>query len=295
MLDDSFPRYLPHRQHPQLLHMGMSALDPVQWIELDNRLPQFHQHKQDVYARAPQTVYRWLPDSLPAQHELAQRLIEYLLLHYPQHYQRVECGIRCKPLSFTLQWPADPARAGELLWQVSQLIADDLVLMLPGSEGYLVAAASLCSPSHWRLEHKFGQPLRAVHAPVPGMATALDGKIDRFFAHLKVDRPVQRFNWSLQADAELFHDGRSVLPPGPDAPLFYRVERQTLRRLPDTGAVVFSIRVYLHPLECLAQIPGAMAELLAAIDAAPQALAAYKGFDRLAPALARFRSLVRAD
>ena len=42
-----------------------------------------------------------------------------------------------------------------------------------------------------------------------------------------------------------------------------RVERQTLRRLPRTGAIVFTIRVYLTPLADLG--PGEAERLAAAI------------------------------
>jgi hypothetical protein len=44
-----------------------------------------------------------------------------------------------------------------------------------------------------------------------------------------------------------------------------RVERQTLRRLPRTGAIVFGIRTYQTPLETLAAEPGVPGRLASAI------------------------------
>lgn len=55
-----------------------------------------------------------------------------------------------------------------------------------------------------------------------------------------------------------------------------RVERQTLRRLPRTGAIVFTIRVYLTPLEELVKEPDVPGRLASAIRSWPEDVARYK-------------------
>lgn len=52
-----------------------------------------------------------------------------------------------------------------------------------------------------------------------------------------------------------------------------RVERETLRRLPRTGAVVFTIRTYLTPLEELALEPGVPGRLASALRSWPEDVA----------------------
>ena len=60
--------------------------------------------------------------------------------------------------------------------------------------------------------------------------------------------------WSMQQNNELFWlsdpaehiDFKSA---------FWRVERQTLFRLPNTGTIVFGIRVFLHPLPDMMRLP----------------------------------------
>ena len=52
-----------------------------------------------------------------------------------------------------------------------------------------------------------------------------------------------------------------------------RVERQTLRRLPRTGAIVFTIRVYLTRLEDLVAEPGVPGRLASAIRSWPEDVA----------------------
>jgi len=287
ILDDSAPRYLPHCTRPELLAMGLSPLASGDWIEVDTSLGRFHRHKQALAADDQAAVYRWLPGSLPAQEELAEQLLRHLLEAHGDAYRRDAAAVHCSAAGFSVPWP--PATA-DPLWSLSLLVAEDLLIMERGDDGYRLTAASLCSPSHWRLAEKFGRPLREIHDPVPGIHGALSPRIDRFLEHLRPAHPVQRFNWTLQADAGLFHDGRAgaSAQAGAAASLYYRVERQTLLRLPRSGAVVFTIRVFLHPLETLAGRPGALAALGHAVDAAPPALARYKGFERLRAALARY-------
>ena len=40
--------------------------------------------------------------------------------------------------------------------------------MRRGEDGWRLAAGSLCFPSSWSLDEKFGRPLQEIHAPVPG-------------------------------------------------------------------------------------------------------------------------------
>ena len=56
-----------------------------------------------------------------------------------------------------------------------------------------------------------------------------------------------------------------------------RTERQTLRRLPLSGGVVFTIRVYAVSVGQLALEPGEAARLASAVQSWPADVAAYKG------------------
>ncbi|KAL0579645.1 hypothetical protein V5O48_002341 [Marasmius crinis-equi] len=61
--------------------------------------------------------------------------------------------------------------------------------------------------------------------------------------------------------------------------LQFRTERQTLRRLPLSGAVVFGIRTYQMPLIELGKEPGVPARLASAMRSWPEGVARYKGRD----------------
>lgn len=284
--DDSVPRHVPHLATPEVLSMGLRPLDPGDWIETDTSLSHFHQHTLAMRQLHGDAVYAALPLSLEAQRELLSLLCGHLLEKHADAYRRDGRGMSSAAGGFHVALTeADP----EPLWQASLLVADDLVIMQPSANGYVLAAASLASPSHWRLQDKLGQPMRAVHDPIPGIHRQLTPRIERFLAHISPERPVSRFNWALQGDPGLFHPAAPEATASSDTTLYYRVERQTLRRLPRSGAIAFTIRVFLHPLAALSAVPGAIDTLVSAVDATPPALARYKGFPSLRDALEQYR------
>ncbi|TIT49341.1 MAG: DUF3445 domain-containing protein, partial [Mesorhizobium sp.] len=119
---------------------------------------------------------------------------------------------------------------------------------------------------------------------------------------------VERYNWSIQSGDVLHHPlsdleridrttNRPSIFPGDDidAQAFIRVERQTLRKLPVSRDILFTIRIHLDPLIVLARHPdramlaASFADQLLALD---EAQLDYKGMtadrDRL---IARLKAL----
>jgi hypothetical protein len=161
-------------------------------------------------------------------------------------------------------------------------VQEDLCLLAAADDGpYRLVAATLCSPARWRLADKIGRPLAAIHAPVPGYAEALERPVDRFFGRLAAERPVWRLNWSLFDDPTPFQPADRPLKAAIDAAtagerLFLRVERQTLRRVQRTGAVVFTIRTHVTRLDRAIATRASAAELAALVRALPEATRRYK-------------------
>ncbi len=159
-----------------------------------------------------------------------------------------------------------------------RLVQEDLCLLVLRDGAPHLDAASLCFPSYWRLSDKIGRPLVEVHAPVAHYADELGARVDRFITAVRADRPVWRRNWSIHDDPTLFlpepTPERDVEPP---ERLWLRSERQTLRRLATTDAVLFTIRTQQVPLAALAARPELARAMAAAIAAWSPALAAYKG------------------
>lgn len=280
-------RYLPHIESGDILRMGLKPQTRGDWIETDADIRRFHRHKLDLRNTLGNTVSLATEASRLAREELASLLVDYLLREHPDVYRCRGDVMHCIPGGFSTALTSD-----EPLWNSSLWVADDLMLMEEIDGQYRLTAASLCSPSHWSLAEKFGRPIREIHDPIPGFHQRLSPRIDRFFEHLKPGPHFERFNWSLQAGdtlAQFPGSPATATTSSADAALFYRVERQTLKRLPETGAIVFTIRVYLHPLEALETMDGALPALIEAVDATPEPLARYKGFHLLQAALARYR------
>lgn len=156
------------------------------------------------------------------------------------------------------------------------LLPDDLCLMIPRDGDWWFEGASLCFPSIWRLSDKFGRPTTDVHSTVAHYRDVLAEKVDRYFMGMPVDRVVRRRNLSVKP-WPLLHVPTtkpdqpvgSLIPDANGAPFWLRTERQTLRRLPRTGAILFSIKVQIAPASVLLQRP----------DIARQLAAMYRSFD----------------
>ncbi len=270
--------------------IGLRPLDPAEWIEVDERLVEQLALKEQLLATRYSDVVVAEPGTEAAQSEVLDLLVEHLPRRFPSIYRREGGSIAILPAGRSV----DLAGAGPPLVAAARLVQEDLVLMRRSEAGWRLAAAVLCFPSSWTLTEKFGRPLDDIHAPVPGFGagTRVAGLIARIFDNLAVERPVERTNWSLQEDAEL-HRPRSekVRIPGAaqerdrflrtdPAAAFMRVERQTLRRLPVSGDILFTIRIHMDPLAKLAahperaKIAASFADQLAALSADQLA---YKG------------------
>jgi hypothetical protein len=271
--------YRPFLEAPWRLAMGIKALDLQAWIEVDEHFVDQLAERRRLLAERKAEVLAALPESWAGQEELLALLLDHLPARFPDHYRRLDGRIdnRATGERFDLEaWRAAP------LELAGRLVQEDLCLMQRGEDGYRLVAAALCFPAHWRLADKLGRPLRAIHGPVPGFGERLAAPVDRFFANIQVERPVWRLNWSLVDTPTLFlppeHRGqaREAAAARPGEELWLRVERQTLRRLPRSGDVVFGIHTYVAPLAEAVDSTEAAQALAARIREMPEPMARYK-------------------
>jgi hypothetical protein len=263
---------------PFRLAMGLHALEPGAWLEVGPDTRSQMAERRRLLAERPAEVVDALPESTAAQQELMALLHEYLPMRFPERWQRI--GGTLVNRDTGERFPADPA---EPLATIGRMVQEDFCLLQDSPSGYRLTAAVLCFPAHWRLSDKLGRPLDVIHEPVPGFAERLAGPAHRFFAALQAPRPVWRVNWSLVGTPELYlppdaHGrAREVSATHAGTQLWLRVERQTLRRLPGSGAVVFGIRTYVEPLAEVAAVPATAKALADRIREMPPATAVYKG------------------
>jgi hypothetical protein len=182
------------------------------------------------------------------------------------------------------------------LASLGRMVAEDFCLLLPdaASGEYRLVAAVLCFPSRWLLSEKLGRPLTAIHDPVPDYDATLARRVNRVFETLREGRALWRVNWLVHATPELHLplglSDKLVAEADPREGLYLRTERQTLTRLPETGAVAFGIKTSVCPLEALTpEQAGALARALAALD--PEVVAYRSGAAAHALAIDRLASL----
>ncbi|KXS09372.1 hypothetical protein M427DRAFT_39076 [Gonapodya prolifera JEL478] len=168
------------------------------------------------------------------------------------------------------------------LWVLGKLTQADWVIVMSGTaasgadaDGEYVFASSVnifSFPGQIQRE-RIGKPLSFVHHPVPKYAEQLQRNMNKFFeSGLRLNKPINRFNWLLTDDTRMWRkdvesfafnkdagvaaaQSTSTSAPSAAAPaghvanmLMYRVERQTLARLPKTGAIAFGIKTNMHTL-----------------------------------------------
>lgn len=128
---------------------------------------------------------------------------------------------------------------------LGRLMQADVCLMQEGASEHVLTGAILCFPASWSLSEKIGRPLMAIHGPVPEYDPVIGRRVQRLFDAIRPDTVLFRANAHRHHDPSLYHPRSESDPPhvrrGPPGGRYLRSERQTFRRLPDSGAVVFTI------------------------------------------------------
>jgi hypothetical protein len=246
---------LPRARGGGALKIGLSALNEDEWLQPDPDLSA----RRTAFDSHPESV-ALMPDAAAPGEELAAML-------------------------GTTGGLEGAARAA---WE-------DMCLLTrrPDEETYRLVGAAVAFPTDWRPADKLGRPLTALHAPIHGYQEQLSSGVDKFMAKLKPGAIYGRCNWFVAPTGAL----RWVAEPAERAfahvtadnageTLFVRSERQTLRKLPETGAIVFTIGVYVAPLGSLS--PANIARMAESVATVPEPEAERRGAAYFAPALQAF-------
>jgi hypothetical protein len=240
----------------------MRPLDLADWIQVDDRYDDEITEKRRLLAAHHDTVFQVLDDVVEESREVLAAIVDHLRT---LDHVDAAVGVDLHPLD-----------------AAGRLVQEDLVLLVERGDELVCGGGSVCFPNRWDLRSKLGLPLAAIHAPVARLNEQLEAPIDRFLERLTPTRSFWRLGWGVLDTDELYQplDGtasnrRSDLPA---ARHHLRVERQTFRRFPGTGCVLFTIRTYVSPLAGVPAGADACA-LAAAIEALPDDVATYKQLD----------------
>ncbi|KAK6386555.1 hypothetical protein LTR65_008893 [Meristemomyces frigidus] len=300
--------YRPFRHGPYHITMGLRSMHWDEWIELDNHYMRYHEDKKRRIEARGSKCCLTNPDPRvwDGAVELLEELSAYLSERYPSMFRKTDVGVHnvLTNESFDVTKLTMNGVKEDPMQLCARLTQDDLAVMFEKEDGqyYLLAGAVLLA-GFWRLEDKYGMPLSEIHtsADVPGYKQKLEKGMMNFFRRVKPDGPVVRNNYFMQVDDELAwsssigsedaQDGIGWFTAEKDLAIkhhHFRSERQSLRRLPRSGGVVFTIRTYFHPVTEIAEEPYVPGRLASAVRNWGEDVSKYKGRERYGDVLLEY-------
>ncbi|KFY01814.1 hypothetical protein O988_02539 [Pseudogymnoascus sp. VKM F-3808] len=239
---------LKHRPFKPKYHltMALQKTDVNNVIIMDKNYLDRVTLRQKAIAEYPSTMVGHLEGSRPAVEELYKFLFDRLLpVRWPQMFQRSN------------------ESSTEALNHIGSNLDEDFLMLLPSDDGdgYTMKAFATCFASGFDASEKLGLKLRDIHGPVPKYMNILNKSMDRYFSALEVGKFKRRLNWTVVTNDKLvtpfeithFHDGKHTSADhtgGVEVENTYqRTEMQSLFRLPQSGAIVFTIKTYMYPIQ----------------------------------------------
>jgi len=286
--------YRPFRHGPYHTTMGLRTMKWDEWIELACHYLKFHADKARRIDERGSKCCKTAPEAFDGAVELLEEFCDYLPQRYPSLYRKTSVGMDNLVTSESFNIFERPLLE-DPMQMAARMVQDDLAIMFEKSDGqYYLLAGSILLAGFWRLEDKWGMPLSEIHTSgdVPGFKQKLEKGMMNFFRRVQPNSPVLRNNYFIQVDDNLAWSdsigaeddhGIGWVTADKNKAIehhWFRSERQSLRRLPRSGGVVFTIRTYFHPITEIAQQPYVPGRLASAIRSWGEDVARYKGRER---------------
>ncbi|KAF7975283.1 hypothetical protein HWV62_10038 [Athelia sp. TMB] len=277
-------RARPYRPFRWVMGAALKKLEPDFWIELEGTYRARIEQRKALYAEHGRALMDALPGSEAASRELMITVVQFLCARYPSQFT-----FNPRTALFTnaiLRTTANLRTADPWRFLLHNVPEDFLVTQAHPRTGlYTLTAGVACSALGWTLGEKLGKPLGAIHAGVPDYKEKMELSMDRWFAKLTPEKPIQRGSWGLESGQPLFLPPSSPLIPlrahqDPAlrlADIHLRVDWQAVRRLPASRGIVFNYKALFTPLEELRDEPFVPALLARVLKEGKASILEYKG------------------
>jgi hypothetical protein len=224
---------------------GINPMARGDWVLVDDAYDQQIAYADHLLATRCDDVMAIDDCAQDAARELLEHLLAALGMHNlyttrTQTVHRPDGGV------VKLDWdnPLHTARS---------LVQQDLCLMMPIGDEHVLVGGAMCFPASWTLSEKFMRPMTGIHDPVDEYGPDLAMRVERMFRMMRPTQDLWRANWLIYSDPELHQPrrGGEGRPRDVDGDQWMRVERQSLCKLPRTGAIVFGIHSYVVAMDRL--------------------------------------------
>lgn len=235
--------------------LAITKMQHEWWLELESTYAQRVHERVELFEKHGPMVLQALPGSELAAKELMEMCLQFYQARHPQYFR-----IDTKTMTFHnhILNTVTSLRKTAPLHVLLHHVPEDFAIMIrsPTTGEYVFRGGIICSALGWNLASKIGLELGAIHGPTPDYAEKMAFSMSRYFAKKPVDKPIQRGSWGLEIDRPLFmppYDPHEALRDAQDPThtldrCHLRVDWQTLRRLPLSGAVVFNFKALFTPV-----------------------------------------------
>ncbi|KAL4934426.1 heme-dependent oxidative N-demethylase family protein [Aspergillus undulatus] len=269
--------------------MDVRKLDVENWLTLDKNYMDEHVVRSQLLAHEKQKVFQCLPESYDACLEALEEVVEFLTQRFANMFGMKKDGEKTtvynKVTDEAFAFGGDRAEQMDPLEIAVRLTMEDLSILMKNADGeyYLAASASLF-PVGWTVAERIGWTISQLHNPVPLWHQQVANSVSKFLCRLTPESPMERSNYFVEVkrpDEDLFdilYRPTTLSEDNPDPSpqdLVIRRERQTFRRLPRTGTIVFGVKTFLTTLD---ELPMQELENLAReMKSWPEHVGEYKG------------------
>lgn len=268
--------------------MSIFKLDINHWLDMDKYYYDYIKEKERVLHTYGSDNFASLPGSEDACIELMETVKNHMLTRYPLLFTTKDNGIHVKNeltdevLDFSLPLKDDP------LIYISKMAKEDFYIVQQGEDGIhrLTAAAVPFPGGSFGIKYKLGKTLDVIHTEVPYYKEKLKPSMERWFARMEPADLVERASWYISWDHKLLLNNIYALKEGDKVkndvlPTEFnvRVERQTLRRLPKTRAIIFTNHPVFYSIEEMKDEPLIPSLIRKIIYEAPEGICKYKNFE----------------
>ena len=219
---------------------GTRPISPDEWIICDDAFSQQMALRDKLIGTKKDKVLAISDEAQEAAVELLKMTLDFCVskLGYKKNVNKI---VRPDKVSIEID-------LNEPMTFLGRLVQNDFCILQKKNNEHVLTAAALCFPASWLLEEKFLKPLIDIHGPVKEYDDNIAKRVQRLFDGLQINRPVWRFNGLYYEDPNLFQPRSANQPrrkPAPNEVKYFRSERQTIMKLPKTGAIIFGIHTFV--------------------------------------------------